>query len=109
VHLPRAAVGSFFSYNTTKGRTFMFSPTRASAAAAEQACRDQGGHLVSYASMAEQQEVERFFIEQVRLRLLQDGQRRCVLAAVVYQHASAAGRCPAGGGGLRQHLYRPAG
>jgi hypothetical protein len=59
-------VGVFYRYNTSKGRTFMFGPgPRANATDAERACRNQGGHLASFASPAEQREVESYFIGQV--------------------------------------------
>ena len=65
-----AAVNTSYSYMTKKGnRTFMFNSMRANATVAERVCRNQGGHLASYLSVAEQAEVEAYFVAQVRDKL----------------------------------------
>jgi hypothetical protein len=45
-------------YNASTNATFMYSPVKADQAGAEAACNQQGGHLATYTSLAEQMEVE---------------------------------------------------
>jgi hypothetical protein len=48
-----------FSFTSQRSNvTYMLSTATASHAAAEAACRQRGGHLASYASLAEQADVE---------------------------------------------------
>jgi hypothetical protein len=60
-----AAVGASVPYNSSRGRSFMLNPTPANGSAAERTCRDQGGHLASFLSLAEQQEVEGYYLGRV--------------------------------------------
>ena len=43
-----------YIYNSTTGGTFLFNVSYQGFASAEQACKDNGGHLASYKSEAEQ-------------------------------------------------------
>jgi hypothetical protein len=61
VYMCRGAANTAFSYNTSKGVTFIFNSTLTTQADAEQSCKDNGGHLASYLSGPEQAEVENYF------------------------------------------------
>ena len=54
VFMCRKAKSTAFAYNTTKGVAFIFNSSYSSQSEAEQACKDNGGHLASYKSEAEQ-------------------------------------------------------
>jgi hypothetical protein len=56
-------VAGFF-YNSTRGGTYMFSTSSNNFSAAEEACKDNGGHLTAWASQEEQAEVEQYFVAQ---------------------------------------------
>jgi hypothetical protein len=58
-----AGVAGFF-YNSTRGNTYMFSTSSLNFSAAEQACKDNGGHLTSWAAQEEQAEVEQYYTSQ---------------------------------------------
>ncbi len=56
-----------YTTNST-GITFAFVPYKTAATNAQQTCNAIGGHLAAYTSMAEQAEVEQYYIDKVRAR-----------------------------------------
>jgi hypothetical protein len=63
--LPAADPGPQPRYvSGTSGLTYVLNTQRMDFAAAEQYCNDQGGHLASWGSSAEQTEVEQWFTAQ---------------------------------------------
>ncbi len=59
-----AANTEAFQYDASTGATFMYFPTKADQASAQATCNSQGGHLAIYTSLAEQVEVELYYIKQ---------------------------------------------
>ena len=49
----------------TSGETYLLNTCQLAQPDAETFCRANGGHLVSYLSLEEQQEVEQFFVDEV--------------------------------------------
>jgi hypothetical protein len=65
--------------------TFKFNNEPMDQAHAEETCKCQGGHLVSYISPAEQNEIEKYFIDQASLSLinaLPSASGRCCATAI---------------------------
>jgi hypothetical protein len=60
----RISGGAGYVYNSTTNQTFIFTPAVKNFTDAEQSCQDQGGHLASYSSEAEQAEVEKYYVSQ---------------------------------------------
>jgi hypothetical protein len=58
----RVSGNAGYQYNATTNNTFIFTPAVRSFTDAEASCVAQGGHLASYASEAEQAEVERYYV-----------------------------------------------
>lgn len=53
--LPLCTTGvAGFLYNSSRGSTYLFSTSDANFSSAEQSCKDQGGHLASWAVEQEQ-------------------------------------------------------
>ncbi len=57
-----AAETNTYHYNTSTNATFTLHTTATDFNTAERACNDAGGHLAYYTSLAEQQEVEQYFV-----------------------------------------------
>jgi hypothetical protein len=53
-----------YHYNSTTGGTFLLNVSYQGFAAAQQTCKDNGGHLASFSSEAEQAEVEKYYASQ---------------------------------------------
>jgi hypothetical protein len=58
------AVTEAYVYNASTSATFQWYPMRMEYAAAEATCNSQGGHLAIYTSLAEQVEVEQYYVKQ---------------------------------------------
>jgi hypothetical protein len=58
----RTSGGTGYQYNATTNNTFIFTPVVKNFTDAEASCVAQGGHLASYASEAEQAEVEKYYV-----------------------------------------------
>ncbi len=61
--LTRGAATVANQYTAPSGATYILNTTLSNYIAAQQACEDNGGHLVSYANLAEQADVERYFTD----------------------------------------------
>ena len=65
---PHAAAYQVFPYTSKAfNNTYKFNNQPMDQAHAEDTCKCQGGHLVSYISPAEQNEIEKYFIDQASL------------------------------------------
>jgi hypothetical protein len=53
------------NYTTASGVNFTFNNIALSGSAAEDMCNDQCGHMASYTSLTEQNDVEQFYIQNV--------------------------------------------
>jgi hypothetical protein len=58
----RAAPGAYIYVSNTTNSTYILNTTKTDFKAAQRACNNQGGHLVSYSSAAEQVEVESYYV-----------------------------------------------
>ena len=68
-----AALSALLANNMTytakaTGATFKYQGFLANGAAAEQVCRSEGGHLASFASLTEQNEVEQYYLQMVSIQ-----------------------------------------
>jgi hypothetical protein len=58
------AAAPTYTANST-GATFAFVPYKTASTNAEQTCNTIGGHLAAYTSVAEQAEVEQYYVDKV--------------------------------------------